>query len=55
MILTLSGIIVLAYLDTDDYATAFLAANLSLAVVINAFRALCRAANRLEMRNNHLS
>ena len=42
---TFSGIIVLAYLDSDDWATLFLIGNLTLAVIVNAFRALLRATN----------
>ena len=39
-------IIVMAYVDSDDWSTAFMATNLVLAVVINVFRALFRATNR---------
>lgn len=46
MIMTFSGIILLAYLDSDDWMTPFLICNLILAVIINVFRALFRAANR---------
>ena len=34
---------VLAYLDSDDWTTLFLILNLTLAVIINIFRALFRA------------
>lgn len=46
MITTFTGIIVLAYLDSDDWATLFLIFNLTFAVIINIFRALFRATNR---------
>lgn len=46
MIITFTGIIVMAYLDSDAWQTAFLISNLTLAVIINIFRALFRAANR---------
>ncbi|XP_059084389.1 equilibrative nucleoside transporter 3-like [Tigriopus californicus] len=49
MIATFSGIIVLAYMDSDDWATSFLISNLTLAVVINIFRALFRATNSANM------
>ena len=46
MITTFTGIIILAYLDSDDWMTPFLISNLILAVIINIFRALFRATNR---------
>jgi hypothetical protein len=49
MIITFSGIIVLAYLDSDDWTTLFLILNLTLAVIINIFRALFRAVNSSNM------
>ena len=46
MITTFTGVIILAYVDTDDWTTTFMICNLVLAVVINIFRALLRATNR---------
>ncbi len=42
-------IIVLAYLDTDDWTHTFMVLNLVLAVIINFFRALFRVTNKLEL------
>ena len=46
MIVAFFGIIVMAYLDSDEWTTAFMVSNLVLAVIINVFRALFRATNR---------
>ena len=47
IIVTYFGVIIFAYLDSDDWMGVFLLGNLSLAVVINIFRSLFRATNRL--------
>ncbi len=39
-------IIVLAYLETDDWTHTFMVLNLVLAVIINFFRALFRVTNK---------
>ncbi len=46
---TYVGIVILAYLDSDDWATLFLVGNLTLAVVVNVFRALLRATSTANM------
>lgn len=43
IIVTFVGVIVLAILDTEDWTDVFMALNLALAVIINAFRGLFRA------------
>ncbi len=49
MIAAFSGILVLAFADSDDWTTVFMASNLVLAVIINVFRALFRATNSANM------
>ncbi len=46
MIITFTGFIVLAYLDTSDWTDAFMVVNLVLAVIVNVFRAIFRITNR---------
>ncbi len=40
------GIVILAYVNSDDWVTAFMVLNLTLAAIVNAFRAWLRATTR---------
>ena len=48
ILLSFCGVISLAYVNSDGWIGIFLASNLVLSVIINAFRALFRATNRFD-------